>query len=369
MSKSRKLEKAMSVVQTADADGHKQIYSYSLEHMDPQGVPRISALVYGLARVLLPDMHWECTPELLDIFALAEAVRQQTVAGAREALLWDQFYRNDEATAVDGEPLTDEEKKILKTVARKSSNETQRETYRTVVMQVCWAHVHRLRRLNESFLIPLFFRQYFPSVGELRKAESTDECALWLRLISQTEFVAYEITRGKVIEFLEDAEQWEEEYFSEFPRAGKDPKAIRRTPEYQKAFCSRFPLMVGWDALTGILQRHLMKIQSMVAKLDSVFPNSSPESDVEENDNDEQRSLLRSRPQRKANVEHPTHPFSQPESQRNTENSMAVSESQYKDIKKESQESNVSSKQSYIDVPENVPHVPPTSLLGRVDLS
>jgi hypothetical protein len=205
--------------------------------MDPQGVPHIPALVYGAVRILLPDMHWECTPELLDIFALAEALRQQTVAEAREALLWDKFYRTDEAMAVDGEPLADEDKKVLKTITRKSSDETQRETYRTVVMQVCWAvslftktgkwsgtlslslvkHIHRLRRSNDWFLIPLSFRRYFPPVGKLKKPVSTEEYALWLRLISPTEIVAYEITRGKVIEFLEDAEQWEQEYFSELP--------------------------------------------------------------------------------------------------------------------------------------------------------
>ena len=107
--------------------------------MDPQGVPHITALIYGSARVLLPEMHWDSTPDLLDIFALAEVVRQQTIAGARDALLWDHFYRKDEAIAVDGEPLTDEERKTLKTITKKSTSEAHRDTYRTVVMQVCWA--------------------------------------------------------------------------------------------------------------------------------------------------------------------------------------------------------------------------------------
>ena len=101
-------------------------------------MPRIAALIYGSGRVLLPDMHWDSTPELLDIFSLAEAVRQQTVADARDALLWDQFYRKDDGTAADGEPLTDQERKVLKTIVKKSTTETLRDTYRTVVMQVCW---------------------------------------------------------------------------------------------------------------------------------------------------------------------------------------------------------------------------------------
>lgn len=86
-------------------------------------------------------MHWLSTPALLDLFALAEAYRQQTVAEARSALVWDEFFlkgRGGDA-AVDGAPLADAERMVLKGITKASSDETYRETYRTVVMQVCWA--------------------------------------------------------------------------------------------------------------------------------------------------------------------------------------------------------------------------------------
>ena len=113
--------------------------AFSVENMNPEGVPQIPALLYGAQRILLPEMHWDSTLDLLDIFALAETIRQQTVADAREALVWDKFYRQDGQVEADGEQLTDEERKTLKSLAKKTSDISIRETYRTVVLQVCWA--------------------------------------------------------------------------------------------------------------------------------------------------------------------------------------------------------------------------------------
>jgi len=107
--------------------------------MDPRGVPDIAALIYGSGRVLLPEMHWDSTSELLDMFALAELIRQQTVVDATDALSWNKFYRKDGATAADGEPLTGEERKTLKAIVNKYTGLIHRDTFRTVVMQVCWA--------------------------------------------------------------------------------------------------------------------------------------------------------------------------------------------------------------------------------------
>ena len=75
-------------------------------------------------------------------------------------------------------------------------------------------HIHLLRRSSETFLLAQVFPRYFPSIGDLRKLESTDRCPLWLCGISQTEISSYEVTRERVMEFLEDAEAWEEEYLS-----------------------------------------------------------------------------------------------------------------------------------------------------------
>lgn len=77
--------------------------------------------------------------------------------------------------------------------------------------------MHWLRRSNETYLIPLFFRRYFPTVDVLKTFAVTDDCPLWLRGMSQAELGAYDVIRGKVMQFLEDAEQWEEAYFKTLP--------------------------------------------------------------------------------------------------------------------------------------------------------
>lgn len=135
--------------------------------MDPRSVPHVAALVYGARRVLLPTMCWGATPALLDVFALAEALRQQAVGDARAALVWDRFYQAEGNAAADGEALGDAERKILRGIAKNSSDETHRETYRTVVMQVCWAvsvSVHGLEKeYRRVFLIEAY--TLAPSVG------------------------------------------------------------------------------------------------------------------------------------------------------------------------------------------------------------
>ncbi|KAF8583846.1 hypothetical protein K439DRAFT_1194362 [Ramaria rubella] len=361
MSKARKLEKAMALIKMEDIDGHKQIY---FEHMDPQGVPPISALIYGTTRILLPEMHWDSTCDLLDAFSLAEELRQQAVADAREALLWDQFYRKGGAADVDGEPLTDQERKTLKAIVKKANVDILRETYRTLVMQVCWAHIHRLRRSGSTFVIPFYFCRYFPTVDDLRTKSEKDH-PLWLRGISGTELIAYEVIRGKVMDFLDAAEEWEEQYLRESSRSPSvNP---RLTPEFQARFCERFPLLVEWDTLASIFQRHLTKVlylsvlcpfprpiffafpkvQSMITKLHAIFPDSDlPGASMEL---DYESSSLAQRESPTCSV----HPFLAQKVQ--SEEQSEISRKKHM----ESQESNVSSKISYVDGSEE--YVPPVA--------
>jgi len=56
-------------------------------------------------------MHWDSTPDSSGRPQPRRDIRQQTVADAREALIWDKFYHQHGHVEEDGEQLTGEERK------------------------------------------------------------------------------------------------------------------------------------------------------------------------------------------------------------------------------------------------------------------
>ena len=106
--------------------------------MEPEGIPSISAISYGIDRILFPTIIWNQVPDLLDLLALAEEIRQKTVENANEALIWDELYRRDDSEQfVDGSNISQDDRAYLKKIKKLKNESTRRETYRTIVMNIC----------------------------------------------------------------------------------------------------------------------------------------------------------------------------------------------------------------------------------------
>lgn len=108
--------------------------------MNPEATPPLSAIRYGIDRVLFPTMLWECVPQILDALALAEEIRHKIVENAREALIWDNFHRGKQSKdMVDGNHLAQEHREFLKKTAKESRVQSRREVYRVLVDNICMA--------------------------------------------------------------------------------------------------------------------------------------------------------------------------------------------------------------------------------------
>ncbi|KAF8526028.1 hypothetical protein BU17DRAFT_83530 [Hysterangium stoloniferum] len=271
LSQSPKLQRAMEMASDKPHGDviHGQIYSYTEKCMDPEAIPHIHDVIYATRRIIRPHMLWEHTQDLLELFAHAEAIRRQIIIDAKEAMVWDQFYHMGTHDMVDGRRLDERDRKILKGMLKNDG--TLRETYRTVVLHVCWAHLHYVRRSGQTVptLIRLF-RQYFPDPSIIKSKSAHQPLASWMSDMSQNEIPVYDVLREKVTDFLVDAEQWEAQYLK--GQSKQMQGSIRSTLEFQDAFSKRFPLLVEWETLINILDRHLGKIQTMVEKLNNIFP-------------------------------------------------------------------------------------------------
>lgn len=106
--------------------------------MSSKKAPSLKVVLYGINRITYPKMLWENTPELLDLFSLSELYRQRIVSNCLEVLQWNGFYTKEDASdTIDGVPLSREDISLLGRILRKAQNKVLRETYRSIVLQIC----------------------------------------------------------------------------------------------------------------------------------------------------------------------------------------------------------------------------------------
>lgn len=261
-----KLESAMKAARKGSDD--KLIFGFIEEYIDQEGIPTIPAILYAIDRTVSPTIIWDRIPDLLDLFALAEEYRKQTVSMADEALTWDELYRREDADdIVDGDNISPDERAYLKKIRRPKNESTRRETYRTVVMNLCLMHIRQLRQSEVSYLIPLYFPQYFPAEDELLKIRE-EKSPLWLCDMSDSELFTYELMRKKAHDFLDGVEEWEER---NYPNISDD---TRVSSEYQNRFDKDFPPFFSLETIVNVLRHHVQKIDADINRLREIFPDN-----------------------------------------------------------------------------------------------
>ncbi|KIJ51337.1 hypothetical protein M422DRAFT_26754 [Sphaerobolus stellatus SS14] len=256
---------ATAMEMAKNENDHKIICAFTEKNIDPESIPTIFEISYGIDRILFPNVLWDRIPDLLDLLALAEEIRKRTVENATEALTWDDLYRSKDADGiVDGNNITQDERAFLKKVKKLTNDSRRRETYRTVVLNLCLMHLRYIRQSEDTYLIPFYFPQYFPGSEELKKIRE-EKNPLWLSDMSETELDIYKIMREKSLNFLEDAEDWEARVY---PNVSED---IRLSEEYHKKFEAQFPPFFSLDNIVSVLRSYIQRIVLDVETLQKIF--------------------------------------------------------------------------------------------------
>ncbi|KAF5386846.1 hypothetical protein D9615_001988 [Tricholomella constricta] len=142
---------------------HREIYQYiEREVLSPKSpiikqVPPLELIVYSIQNILLPKLATRRIPDLLDLLATVEFYRKRTMDHARDAIVWNDYYKNEKTIIT----LTAEEEGFLKNLEKQEKS--LREMYIVILtdMYLLWT---ASPPSMTDFLIR--FNEYFPFLND-----------------------------------------------------------------------------------------------------------------------------------------------------------------------------------------------------------
>jgi hypothetical protein len=139
------------------------IQDHALANTPKRTIPPVDVIIYAARNILYPSFLYSDIPELLDLLSIVEFYRLRVIEVARNASLWNNYYKTSKET--DRDILTREEEKILKRLTKESRIQAQRYVYRTLISQCC-----QLVRVCRGRGLQLLES---PSIGYLSSVERT----------------------------------------------------------------------------------------------------------------------------------------------------------------------------------------------------
>jgi len=117
--------------------------------------PPLDVLCYAIKNIMYPDFLLCQIPDLLDLLAVVELYRQEASTQARAALVFNDFYQNDDTVV----SLTRKEKERIERIGDEAICVEQRRLYTLI-----WVH---LCKLVSFFLYLTCHALHIPSEGHM----------------------------------------------------------------------------------------------------------------------------------------------------------------------------------------------------------
>ncbi|KII87654.1 hypothetical protein PLICRDRAFT_54728 [Plicaturopsis crispa FD-325 SS-3] len=230
----------------------------------------LSAVAYAIRSIIHPPLLREQIPDLLELLAHTDFIRQRAAAEASRALVWQGFYAGqggDEHVQL----LTPEEVAALNRIEDAKRAQHHRTIYIRIVCKCCILHLYGLGTAQ-----PPQTANFFAAMESYFDISDSIENAFAPRFhadLSEKEREELHEAELDCEEFWESASEWQAEREAALKEDGEhqDPTTMSAAD----GFLDAFPPPVDEEELVETIGWYLQKVEGMVDKLDIVFGDTT----------------------------------------------------------------------------------------------
>ncbi|THH13129.1 hypothetical protein EW146_g7049 [Bondarzewia mesenterica] len=240
-----------------------------LPKMSEDALPPLYALTYAVCNIIRPTFLFDQTPEVLEIIAQIELIRQQATKYASQALVWNKYYAKELAEqAQDGILLDNHEVRIVSRLVER--DRSFRIIYCGIINNCMRLHILHIWTGEKSHHLMRYLKLYFPTFS---LTDVPHPRQIYHQNLSEDEEENFYATALKCIQFIHDAAQWEEKI------RDQDSEAIVLPEDYQSDDFRqlRDSLMEGLneDTVTTMIGDYVRYVENFVAKFEDIFPGAT----------------------------------------------------------------------------------------------
>ncbi|EGN98720.1 hypothetical protein SERLA73DRAFT_73321 [Serpula lacrymans var. lacrymans S7.3] len=245
----------------------REIYTHVRETIIPNTrladcCPPPAVSFYAIRNILYPNILFEQITDLLDLLANVDLFRQRALKQSADALVWNEFYKQQPNSGVRVLKPSQEERLLR----YKEQSIKDRRRYMLLVFNLCQLDIYHLWPSSDPSLLPKRLKQYFPS--SLSGGDESSSLMLHFDL-SDTEKKDMLVVRNESIEWMKDISEWENARAMKLKEEGASMEDF--CVNYRHDFGLDHDPPIDKEILVKNIEKYLKKVEQMIQHLEDYF--------------------------------------------------------------------------------------------------